>query len=55
MFGKQLLLPDSFKKRAINLNGQKLRTITGWSPAVKEVNPEALRLQCQSFQLAQLW
>lgn len=49
------LTEDSFRKKAINLNGQKIRLVTGWQPSIREVNSKELRLQAESFQHAQLW
>lgn len=49
------LTEDSFRKKAINLNGAKVRTVIGWHPSVPRVSPLDLRLQAEAFQNAQLW
>lgn len=49
------LTEDSLSKRAINLNGDKFRQVTGWRPTVKSVRARDLKLQAEAFQRAQLW
>jgi len=49
------LTEDSFRKKAINLNGAKIRNVIGWHPSVPCVNPLDLRLQAEACQNAQLW